>query len=85
MSDFNKYLAATVNPTQENSQSQNEEYQFDKAPDFFNNGGKAPVLSPMTSIGRYESEPIKYSQWGLPSVNTLQNKSQQRVHNKMLK
>jgi len=84
MSDFNKYQSGVVNTSQEFSSSQDEKYQFDKAPDFFNNGGKAPVLSPMTSIGKYQSDPIKFNQWGLGSTNTNQNKSQQRVGNRML-
>ena len=84
MSDFNKYQSGVVNPIQEFSSSQDESYQFKPAPDFFDNGGRAPILSPMTSIGKYESEPIKFSQWGLGSVNTNQNKSQQRMGNKML-
>lgn len=84
MSDFNKYQSGVVNTTQEFSSSQDEKYQFDKAPDFFKNSGKAPVLSPMTSIGKYESEPIKFNQWGLGSTNTNQNKSQQRMGNRML-
>jgi hypothetical protein len=83
MSDFNKYQLA-VNPTQEFSSSQNQEFQFKPAEDFFNNNGRAPILSPMTGISFYKSEPIKYSQWGLPSVNTNQNKSQQREHNNFL-
>ena len=84
MSDFNKYQSGVVNPTQINSQSQDETYQFKPAPDYFDNGGKAPELSPMTSISKYISEPIKFNQWGLGSTNTNQNKSQQRMGNKML-
>ena len=84
MSDFNKYQSGVVNPTQEFSSSQDESYQFKPAPDYFDNGGRAPELSPMTSISKYISEPIKFNQWGLGSTNTNQNKSQQRMSNKML-
>lgn len=84
MSDFNKYQSGVVNSIQEFSSSQDESYQFKPASDFFNNGGRAPELSPMTSISKYESDPIKFNQWGLGSTNTNQNKSQQRMGNKML-
>lgn len=84
MSDFNKYQSGVANAIQSHSQSQDEKYQFNPAPDYYNNGGKAPELSPMTSISKYESEPIKFNQWGLGSTNTNQNKSQQREHNRML-
>lgn len=87
MNDFSKYNSGVQSvPTYANNslRSQNVEDNQFKDRDRFFYDGVAPKIETLTSIGKFEAGKINSSLWGLGSVNTNQNASQQRLKNKML-
>lgn len=88
MDDFSKYNSGVQLPAlsaHNTLRSQNREFNEFHNKDRFFFDGVAPQIGTLKSIGKFDAEKINRSLWGLGSVNTNQNPSQQREGNKMLK